>query len=252
MKKILFAIITAAALAACQPQSSVNAYLDGNGDCIFENNVVSFRINGAANSVVTSGMEAILKGVVDKREVVKDRRSAVASSLNDGGSALLVDGGLVFPAANFESFEVVEKTDKYVTFTLNYPQWQVGDDGVSLIRTVTLHDNSLYCEVTDIYKSTAQGDPVTVVAGFAKRSVVNHETGEDYLIGWQSLPAEDGFYGVGIVMPMSDNLVFDGPEDSAVSVYDTKYGRRVEYAVGSCWSKSSIDSFEGWAKKVRL
>jgi len=252
MKKILFTIIMAAALVACTKESPVNAYIDASGDCIFENNVVRYRINGASNPIVTSGMEAIFKAVIDKKEVVKDRKAAVAASLNDGGSAIVDGDSFIFPAANFEAFEIVEQTPTAVTFTLTYPEWPVGEDNVSLVRTVTIRQGSYYCEVSDVYKSSNPGTAVTVAAGFAKGAVERNESGVDYMISWENMPSGEGSFGVGIVMPMSNELVFEGPENSAVAFYPTKYGRKVDYAIGSCWSAGSLSTFDMWAEKVRL
>ena len=252
MKKILFMIIMAAVAVACTKESSVNAYIDANGDCIFENDVVRYRVNGANNPVVTSGMEAVFKAVVDKKEVVKDRKAAVAASLNDGGSAILDGDSLIFPAANFESFEIVEKTPTAVTFTLTYPEWPVGETNVNLVRTVTLRDGSYYCEVTDVYNSATQGESITVVTGFAKRAVERNEAGADYLISWESMPGNDGSYGLGVVMPMTNKFEFEGPCNSAVAIYPTKCGRKIDYAVGSCWSAGELSTFDMWAGKVRL
>ena len=228
MKKILFMIIMAAVAVACTKESSVNAYIDANGDCIFENDVVRYRVNGANNPVVTSGMEAVFKAVVDKKEVVKDRKAAVAASLNDGGSAILDGDSLIFPAANFESFEIVEKTPTAVTFTLTYPEWPVGETNVNLVRTVTLRDGSYYC------------------------AVERNESGADSLISWESMPGNDGSYGLGVVMPMTNKFEFEGPCNSAVAIYPTKCGRKIDYAVGSCWSAGELSTFDMWAGKVRL
>ena len=252
MKKLVLLIIMAATVAACQEIPAPNAYIDANGDCIFENNVVCYRINGASNPVVTSGMEAIFKAVIDKQEVVKDRKAAVAASLNDGGSALVVEDSLVFPLENFDSFEIVEQTPTLVTFKLTYPQWQVGEDNVGLVRTVTIRNGSYYCEVADIYSCDGSSERFTAVAGFAKRSSERSETGVDYMIDWETMPDGDGSYGIGIVAPMSGNLVFDGPDNSAVAYCTVKYGRKIEYAAGSCWSRGELSSFEKWAEKVRL
>lgn len=251
MKKILFIMIMAATLVACNNKNTSKAYLDANGDCIFENSVVAYRINGASNPVITNGMEAVLKAVIDKKEVVKDRKAAVAASMNDGGSAILLNDSLIFPQANFESFEVVEQTPDYVVFTLTYPAWQVGEDNISLVRTITLRNRSIYCEVKDVYKCDEGAKDVTVAAGFAKRNVANSEKGADYLVAWENIGADEA-YGVGIVMPMSSKFEFDGPADHAVAIYPTKYGRPVEYAIGSCWSKGELSTFDSWAEKVRL
>ena len=252
MKKFFLMIIMAAVLTACQKES-VNAFIDNNGDCIFENSLVCYRINGASNPVVTSGMEAIFKAVIDKQDVVKDRKAAVAGSLNDGGSAIVVEDSLVFPLENFTSFEVIEKTPKHVTFSVTYPAFPVGEDSISLVRTVTLRDGSLYCEVSDVYSSNHVGSaPYKAAAGFAKGSSERSETGKDYIINWENMPDGDGSFGIGVVMPMSGDLVFDGPANSAVAYFPTRYGRRVDYAVGSCWSRGEVATFDMWANKVRL
>lgn len=252
MKKIFLMIIMAATVVACQNQSVVKAYLDNNGDCIFENDIISYRINGASNPVVTSGMQAIFKAVVDKQDLVKDLKAGVSASLNDGGSAIVVDDSLYFPQENFSSFEIVEQTKGHVTFTLTYPEWQMGEDSISLERTITIREHSHYCEVSDIYTNNGESGRLVVAAGFVKHAVESFETGVDYMITWEDMPGSDEFFGLGIVMPMSDSLVFNGPCNSAVAYYPTKYGRKVDYAIGSCWDKAGFATFDSWAEKVRL
>jgi len=251
MKRILFFMIMAAMAVACNKQPEPTAYLDGNGDCIFENGYVSYRINGASNPVITNGMEAILKAEDKKEVLVKDRKSAVAASMNDGGSAIVVNDSLVFPLQNFNSFEVEEAVPEYVKFTITYPKWLAGKDSVSLKRTVILRNRSYYAEIKDVYSSNT-GNPVTIAVGFAKHAVQQSETGADYMINWENLPDNDGMIGTGIVMPMSNNHVFDGPQNHAVAYFNTKFGRPVEYAIGSCWSKGEMSAFDNWADMVRL
>ena len=181
MKKILFAIIMVAAVAACQKQPAATATIDENGDLIFQNNLVCYRLNGARNPVVTDGMEAILKATVDKKETLKDRKVALAASLNDGGTALVVNDSLVFPHENFDSFEIVEQTPTHVIFTVHYPKWVAGEDSVSLTRTVTLRANSYFFEVKDNY-DIRSGVDIKVATGFAKRGVEKNETGSDCIL----------------------------------------------------------------------
>lgn len=250
MKKILMIMIMAAAAVACSKQPASTAFLDAAGDCIFENSVVRYRINGPSNPVVTSGMEAILKAHDKKEVVLKDRKAAQAASLNDGGSAILLNDSLVFPQANFSSFEVVEQTKDYITFKLTYPQWEVEGNKVTLTRTITLRETSVYCEVKDVYSNEAGSTPVTIVAGFAEQAVEDSETGADYIVDWEN--TGDGYIGKGIVMPMTKNFTMDGPQGSGVAIFSTKWGRPVDYAVGNCWSRGELTTFDSWAAKVRL
>ncbi|MBR5735226.1 MAG: DUF4861 family protein [Bacteroidales bacterium] len=246
MKKIVYLIIMAAMTAACQVGPAATAAIDGNGDCIFQNSLVCFKLNGAANPVVSDGIEAILKA----KDMVKDRKIAQAASMNDGGSAVVVNDSLCFPHENFDSFEIVEQTTTHVTFSLHYPRWQAGEDSIELTRTITLRENSYFCEVSDVYESN-DGNGMRVAAGFAKRNVNRSETGEDYIIVWENLPGDDGNMGVGIVMPMSNEFELEGPADHAVAYCNTRFGHKADYAVGCCWSKGKTSDFEQWAALVR-
>ena len=249
MKKILFMLIMVAAVAACQKKNAVTAEIDQNGDCIFQNSVVCFRLPGAGNPVVTDGVEAILK-TMDKKEVIlKDRKSALAASMNDGGSALLVNDSLVFPHENFDSFEIVEQTPTHVIFTLHYPKWVAGEDSVSLTRTITLREPAYTFKVKDVY-DIRNGQDITVATGLAKRGVEKYESGEDYIAAWESV-ASEGNIGVGFVMPMTRDFLFEGPQDHAIAIFKTKSGRPVEYAMGSCWSNGVISSFDHWLEQFR-
>ena len=251
MKKALLMIITAAALVACQKQPAATAAIDENGDLIFQNSLVCYRLNGASNPVVSSGLEAILKAQEGKEVVVKDRKAAQTASLNDGGSAYVVSDSLCFPHENFDSFEIVEQTPNRVVFSVHYPQWLAGEDSVSLTRTITLGENSYYCEVSDAYVSSRPGHDIRVAVGFSKRGVSKSETGKDYIIAWEDL-AGDGNMGVGFVMPRTLEFEYEGPNDQAVAYFNTKSSRKTDYAVGCCWSKGELSDFELWASKVRL
>lgn len=249
MKKLFLMIIVAAAMTACQNRPGATATLDANGDCVFQNPLVCFRLNGAGNPVIANGIEAILKAKDGKQTVVKDRKSAMAASLNDGGTVLVANDSLIFPHANFESFEIVEQDRGHVTFTLRYPEWTVGEEKISLKRTITLSDRFYYCEVTDEYNRRGATD-MLLAAGFAKRGVEKSETGKDYIVAWESIPGE-GNMGVGVLMPIADRFEFDGLDDNALEYCNSKYVSKVTYIVGSCWSKGAIADFDSWAAIFR-
>lgn len=252
MKKIIFLLIMAVAVTACHKNVPPAAYLDADGNCIFENNVVRYRIAGNSNPAVIPGMEAILIATGEEDELIElDRHCAVELSMNDGGSAVVFEDSLYFPQENFSSFEIVEQTGAHVIFKLEYPKWQVGEYVVALTRTITLRYNSYFCEVADDYSGLA-GKPLKVAVGYEKHEVLDSETGKDYMITWERLPEGNGEIGLCIAVPMTDDFVFDGPNNQAVAYVSTSTARKVQYAAGFCWSRGEVPDFETWAEMVRL
>ena len=86
-------------------------------------------------------------------------------------------------------------------------------------------------------------------------TVVDKIGGLDYIITWekasdQSVESEDGMIGLGIVMPENYKMEYNEERHYAVAHFETVRGRKVSYAIGSCWSKGNIPSFDEWKKLV--
>lgn len=276
MKKIYLIILTVL-VVSCQSNQKVMVRLTDNGDCIFENDRVAYRIYGAQSDIISPGADIWVKAqgklILDKWYKLsetdpqyfyrnhtgkkeypgKDCYNAQSYSLNAGASVPIYQDSLVFPTQNFDKFELIESTKSKVVFSLHYPQWTIGENTVELTREITLAANDNFCTIDDIY----DGDfySMACLVGISTQEVVNKDEGLDYIITWekasdQSVENEDGMIGLGIVMPENYKMEYNEERHYAVAHFETVRGRKVSYAIGSCWSKGNIPSFDEWKKLV--
>ena len=90
----------------------------------------------------------------------------VAVSLGGGASVPLIDGQLCWPATNYRSYKILEKTSEKIVFELSYPSWEVADGvSASLVKKVTVTAGTYFIKVDDTYTYSGT-DILTIAAGF--------------------------------------------------------------------------------------
>lgn len=281
MKKIIIAIASAALLIGCAPkEQKVMARFvpEREDDFIWENDLICYRAYGEAleGNPTAPGFDIWVKTpgqlVANERYRLEleegqsyhiDRGNGkdcykVAVSLGAGASSPLVDGGLIYPATNYRSWEILESSAEKAVFVLHYPAWEVDGKMVSLDKKITVTAGSYFCEAEDSYKGDF--DTLTVAAG-----IFNHVPddpdqttliGLDRLAVWEhasdtSFEPEDGMIGVAVVMPGADAVYpLKANKPHLVAVKNIKNGETVRYYFGSCWSKGDIKTAGEWVELV--
>ena len=172
----------------------------------------------------------------------------------------LIDGQLCWPATNYRSYKILEKTSEKIVFELSYPAWEVSDGvSASLVKKVTVTAGTYFIKVDDTYTYSGT-DILTIAAGFKlhgeQNTVRDQLEASDRLAIWeyasdQSVEPEDGLIGVAIVVPDADSTLVSEELDHALLLKDIPSGGTLSYCVGSCWSKGDIKSSSEWFNIVR-
>ena len=157
----------------------------------------------------------------------------VAVSLGGGASVPYLDNRLRWPATNYRTSTILERTKDKIVFVLGYPEWEASEGiMVKLEKKVTVKADSYFIKVRE--------------EGYADKTIKEWEKASD-----QSVEPEDGFIGVAMIMPDADSQVFSPEQDHALLLKEIHPGQTICYEVGSCWSKGEIKDHVTWFETVK-
>ncbi|MBR3441815.1 MAG: DUF4861 family protein [Bacteroidales bacterium] len=284
MRKVLTLVLaTILAFVGCKApaQKKVMARVvpERADDFVFENDLIAGRFYGKAleGNPTSPGLDIWVKlpgklvadewyanALTEENYYHKDHGGKdcykVAVSLGGGASVPLIDGQLCWPATNYRSYKILEKTSEKIVFELSYPSWEVADGvSASLVKKVTVTAGTYFIKVDDTYTYSGT-DILTIAAGFKlhgeQNTVRDQLEASDRLAIWeyasdQSVEPEDGLIGVAIVVPDADSTLVSEELDHALLLKDISSGGTLSYCVGSCWSKGDIKSSVEWFNLVR-
>lgn len=282
MKKlILFALVATLGLSACAPKEQESKVLarpvpERMDDFVFENNLIAGRFYGEAieGNPTSPGIDIWVKlpgklvanewyaaatgegGDPDYYHRNHDGKDCykVSVSLGGGGSVPYIGGQLCFPPTNYRASEIVEQTPEKVVFTLSYPEWQVGEVAVALVKKITVEADTYFCKVEDVYTFSG-AETIEVAAGlFRHPSQGTIQTEKTFAHGYavwenasdQSVEPEDGMLGVAVVAPESDSVCVTEDETHGLCIKTVKSGETFTYYYGSCWSKGDVKTADDW------
>ena len=278
MKKIIFLALGVLLLASCgQPKVRVNAreVPERMDDFVFENDLYCFRVYGKAleGNPTAPGFDFWAKNcdtlVAESRYALYASGSdqayhhnlgngkdcyKVAVSLGAGASSPLIADTLRFPATNYRSSEIVEKTPDKVVFVLHYPEWEVCGYKIALDKKFTVTAGRRFCDVEDNYTFSGPTETLDIAAGIVRHDLVQEYNGKDRVAIWehasdQSVEPEEGMIGVAVVMPSAGSTtVKDG---HSLCVKTIKSGEPVNYSFSAVWSEYDIHSAEDWFAVVK-
>lgn len=283
MKKIAFAILGLAALAACSqaPEKKVMARFvpERSDDFVFENNLIAGRFYGEAleGNPTSPGLDIWVKlpgklvadewykGFLEESDEYYHHDHGgkdcykVAVSLGGGASVPFIAGKLCYPATNYRSWDIVEETPEKVVFTLHYPEWEAAEGvTVALDKTVTVVPDTYFCNVEDVYTFSGR-DSLAIAAGInvhAAQQTVERELVLPHAVAiWehasdQTIELEDGMIGVAVIMPESDLTFITNDGTHLVACKRIASGETLRYSFGSCWSKGDIKNATDWFAQV--
>ncbi len=275
MKKFIYLMAMAISLCSCARSAKVMArYVpERKDDFVWENENIIYRAYGKAleEETLSPGFDVWVKkggklvadewyigAMKDPDYYHYDRGEGkdcykVAKSLGGGASSPLVDGKLVFPTHNYDSYEICETSPELVSFVLHYPEWEVNGHNISLNKKITVRSNTNFCEVEDSY--IGDFDSLTIAAGIIRHNVLEEVRGDKFFAFWeeasdQKLEPEEGRLGLALYMPLADIVELNGVDNHAVAIKTILQGEKLNYYFGSCWSKGNIATSEEWFQKV--
>lgn len=280
MRKFVFLALCLLPLACGNPKPAVEqkvmarAVPERADDFVFENDLIAGRFYGKAleGNPTSPGLDIWVKlpgrlvadewyaGAMEDPDYYHHDHGGkdcykVAVSLGGGASVPYVDGRYCFPATNYRSSEVLEPGPDCVRFALEYPEWEVADGVmVTLRKEVTLEAGSYFADVADTYIFSGT-DSLTVAAGYkchrAQGTIVDTFEAEGRSAIWehasdQSIEPEDGFIGVGIIVPGASEFLDDAEGDHRIFLRTLTSGEALQYRIGSCWSKGDVKTAADW------
>lgn len=283
MRKVLLAILAAAALLSCkaqEPKVMVRHVPERADDFIFENDLVCSRIYGKAleGNPTSPGVDIWVKlpgklvanewyshigeqgseGYYHHDHGGKDCYK-VSTSLGGGASAPYIDGKIRYPATNYRSFDILESAPDRAVFVLHYPEWDVDGVSVALDKKITVTPGTYFFKCEDTWTFSG-ADSLTVAAGInrhVKQETIEEEfTGSDLYAIWekasdQHAEPEDGRIGVAVVMPSADSVAVTRKGTHGLCIKTVASGETVIYWFGSCWSKGNIKDSKTWFDYVK-
>jgi len=275
---ILFLILPSPSFSqTAGPQVMARHVPERLDDIVFENDLVCFRIYGKAleNNTTSPGFDVWVKlpgklvaddwyahaqkepGYYHHNHGGKDCYK-VSTSLGAGASAVIMDGKICYPATNYRTFEILEKTDRKVVFILHYPQWSIGAVKLSLDKKITVTPGTYLLKCEDVYTFSG-AETLQVGAG-----VFRHDSGtiENEYIGngtyaiWehasdQSAEPEVGMIGVAVKLPRGRMVSITSDGSHGLCPRTVRSGETYTYYFGACWSKAGIDSADQWFNIVK-
>lgn len=254
-------------------------------DFVFENNLIAGRFYGEAleadvpgGNMVSPGIDIWVKtpgALVCNQRYIDDLQNGksyhkdwgngkdcykVGKTLGGGASGILTESGIVLPATNYRSWEVLENEPEKVVFVLHYPEWEYGGGKIALSKKVTVTPDTYFVRVDDIYSFEGLGEKLNIIAGLNRHAAQNtiecEFSGEDRYAIWEhasdtGAEPEDGMIGVGICVPGAE---FTGITEDGTTGYAGKQlasGEVFTYYFGSCWSKGDLKTSSDWFDVVK-
>lgn len=290
MKKLIALTVAALSLlCGCQQSKEARVYAsfvpERYDDFVFENNLIAGRFYGAGlencgrGQLTSPGIDVWVKvpgALVCEQRYIDDLQNGksyhkdwgngkdcykVSRTLGAGASSVLIDGKLEMPETNYRSWEILENGPEKVVFVLNYPEWEVAGEKISLSKKVTVVPDTYFCKVEDTYTFSGElGDTLPVAAGVnrhpAQNTVVEEISETDRYAIWEhasdtGAEPEDGMLGVAVYVPGGEKSCLTEDEVHGLVIKQVKSGEPFEYYFGSCWSKGNLKTAQDWFDEVK-
>jgi hypothetical protein len=236
-------------------------------DFAWENDRIGFRIYGKNYKKVSSAPDIWAKKV--RYPVVKKFYHQGKSYHKDwgegmdfypmgkacgaGGSGLWIDGKLHMPPL-WKEAEVIQSGGDTAKFTLEFNDWNIGDQNFEEIRTVEMKTSENLFKVHADYQVPEDVDELVVAVGIGKLKgkgefEENAEAGT--LVYWSEVAGKDGRLGIAVVVDPEKIKEFKDLGHSRVVLIEAEKDHSVEYFAGACWSKGlDFKTREQWEKYI--
>lgn len=247
-------------------------------DYSWENNVIAFRSYGKALEVemVSPGIDVWVKcsdKLVINEWVANEQKEAnwyhhnhgdgldcykVGVTLGGGASVPYVDGTLVYPEHNWQTYTDLANGPLVKMFALTYLPYNIGGEEISLTKVYTIEANSNFCIVKDVFSKNGQG--LGVAAGTIRHNVKNFAQGENWYAMYEAAsdssdPERDGDIALAMIVPAGGEVIENGDKGHALIVGEATEGctgdtAEFQYVLGAGWSQGNVPSAEVWAEMV--
>lgn len=252
-----------------KPQTYVRYMPEANGNIVWENDRVGFRVYGPlVKDRVSSGIDIWTKSVpypvIDKWYSLNkmgkpyhiDRGEGcdffhVGYSRGNGGTAIW-HNGKPYISAPYTTHRILKNTEGEIAFELNFEPWEVDGRQVSETKVISMKMGDNFFKVVSTFQSSDKKPlPVVVGIAYAKKPEIieNKKTGT--LTVWESYLPENGELGTTVVVNPKQIKNFTSFDKERFVLVNAKSGEAITYYVGAGWSKApQFKSRQDWLTYV--
>ncbi|MDR6562281.1 MULTISPECIES: DUF4861 family protein [unclassified Arcicella] len=252
-----------------KPQTYIRYMPEANGNILWENDRVAFRVYGSpVKDRVSSGIDVWTKSVdypiIDKWyslnaqgvEYHIDHGEGcdffhVGFSRGDGGTAIWHDNK-PYISKPYISHRILKNTEDEIAFELIFDPWQVGDFKVSEHKVITMKTRTNFFKVVSTFQTDSK-QPLTVGIGiaYAKKPEIITDAKKGSLTIWESYMPENGELGTSIMINPADFKGFKDYEKEKFILVKATSGKPITYYVGAGWNKApQFETKEDWLKYI--
>ena len=239
-----------------KPQTYVRFMPEANGNIIWENDRIAYRVYGSpAAAKVSSGIDVWTKSVpypiTDNwyemnsmgKEYHIDRGEGcdffhVGFSRGNGGTAIWANEK-PYISKPYKSHRILKNTETEIAFELLFEPWDV--DGVKVYekKIISMKMGTNFFKVESTFYAEGK-KTLTVALGIAaaKKPEVFTDAKKGSLTIWESYLPQNGELGTSIVLKSKKTKAFATYKNEHFILTDVKVGKKITYFVGAGWTKS--------------
>ena len=239
-------------------------------DYAWENNLVAYRLYGPAletspEKLITPGIDVWVKCteklVIDEWYAKGDYHHNYGDGMDcykvgrtlGGGASVPMVGGKFWPMEhNYATAKTLDNGPIRTSVELNYVEWTVDGQPVSLVKRITLDANNRFNKMENTY--TGAFEQLPIAAGFVRHEVKDTASGEGWLAMVEAVsdskqPEVDG--------DIYQAIIAEGAELHAdllghsLAVVPVASGVKMTYYNASGWSQGGVESMEAWIEAVK-
>ena len=258
-----------------QPKLVLRYMPEANGNILWENDRVAFRVYGPpVKDRVSSGIDVWTKSVsypiIDKwyrqgaegLEYHTDWGEGcdffhVGFGRGDGGTAIWLNDK-PYISQTYATHKILKNTADEIAFELTFTPWQVGDDpatggpatrfNVTERKVISMKMGTNFFKVISTFETDYKG-PLTAAIGisFADKPEILTDPKTGTLTVWESYLPKNGELGTSVVVnPASINRFATHSKEQFVLI-NAKAGQPITYYVGAGWTKNHyVKTKQAW------
>lgn len=260
-----------------KPQAYVRYMPEANGNVLWENDRVAFRVYGSpAKERVSSGIDVWTKSVdypvIDRwyrlnaagKEYHEDRGEGcdffhVGFGRGDGGTAIW-SNGKPYISQPYATHRILKNTPEEIAFELTFDPWKVdgGSPGghytVSEKKVISMKMGTNLFKVVSTFETDYKG-PLTVGIGisYADKPEILADREKGTLTIWESYEPKYGELGTTVATQSAFVEGFATHQKEEFMLVRAKTGEPITYYVGAGWTKNPhVKSKEDWLAYLRV
>jgi rhamnogalacturonyl hydrolase YesR len=263
-----------------KPQTYVRYMPEANGNILWENDRVAFRVYGPpVKDRVSSGIDVWTKSVdypiIDKwyrlnaagKEYHEDRGEGcdffhVGFGRGNGGTAIW-HNGKPYISQPYATHRILKNSPEEIEFELTYAPWKVGDDPANRFtvterKTISMKMGTNLFKVVSTFETDYKG-PLTAAIGISFAGVTGHDKPDiisnqqaGTLTIWESYLPKNGELGTTVITNPALVGGFATHQKEQFMLVNVKAGQPITYFVGAGWTKNPhVKSKQDWLAYIQ-